>query len=48
MMMWHIVIGLRVCTRIMATCNVVIGSEITFFFKSAMHIRSRFPLEPRQ
>jgi len=49
MMMWHTVIGVGVYTRIMAMCDAVIGSENTiFFFKSAMHIRPRFPLEPRQ
>jgi len=31
MMMWHTVIGVGVCTRIMATCDAVIGSENTFF-----------------
>jgi len=48
MMMWHTMIGVGVCTRIMATCDAVIGSENTFFFKSAMHIRPQFPLEARQ
>jgi len=48
MMMWHTMIGVCVCTRIMATCDAVIGSENTFFFKFAMHIRPRFPLEARQ
>jgi len=31
MMMWHTVVGVGVCTRIMATCHVVIGLESTFF-----------------
>jgi len=31
-MMWHTVVGVGVCTRIMATCHVVIGSESIFFF----------------
>jgi len=32
MMMWHTVIGVGVCTRIMAMCDAVIGSENTIFF----------------
>jgi len=48
MMMWHTVVGANVCTRIMATCHAVIGSESNFFFKFAMHIRPRFSPEPRQ
>jgi len=31
MMMWHIMVGVCVFTRIMATCDAVIGSENTFF-----------------
>jgi len=48
MMMWHTMVGAGVCTRIMATCHAAIGSKSTFFFKFAMHIRPRFPLELRQ
>ena len=32
MMVWHTVVGVCVCTRIIAICHVVIGSESTFFF----------------
>jgi len=30
MMMWHTMVSVDVCTRIMAMCHVVIGSESTF------------------
>jgi len=36
MMMWHTVVGANVCTRIMATCHAIIGSESNFFFKKKL------------
>jgi len=48
MMMWHTMVGLGMCTRIMTTCDVLLGQKVLCFFKFAMHIRPRFPLEPRQ
>jgi len=34
MMMWHTMVGEDVCTRIMAMCHAIIGSESTSFKKN--------------